>query len=81
MSITWVSFERRLCVHCRKRKVTRSRRGVPEEEGEGEELGGRAEKEEEKELKKAKEKARIDDLWASFKQDTATVHKKHSKAR
>lgn len=77
-----------VCYRKRKRKITRSRRGLPEEEEEeGEESGdqeGGVSKEDEEE-KKAKEKARLDDLWASFKQDVAASHKKptstHSKAR
>ena len=43
-----------------------------EEDGKGEEDGYRKEeKKEEREQDKLKEKARLDQLWASFKQDTS----------
>ena len=73
--------------------VRSRRRGLPEEREESdegdahgtkgeesaEEEGGKA-KEEEEEERKAKEKARLDDLWASFKQDVSAKHKKPAPA-
>ena len=48
---------------------------MPAEEGGGEKEGEEGEGEEER---GKKEKARIDDLWASFKQDTSGPTHKHA---
>ena len=87
----WIYFNCRK----RKRKVARLRgRGLFEEAEEEEGVGGDEEAEIgkvkgelEEEERRMKEKARLDDLWASFKRDTATKPSQasttapHSKAR
>ena len=59
------------------RLIRRKRGGGPLEEGgvEGREEEEREDAAVSKEEEDKKERAKIDDLWASFKQETASVHK------